>query len=96
MDAADDGEGKVTEEEGHEDGEAEEEEDGGDDLGTVRGWEEDMATTAMDFMGCTGMGSPKRRPVEMLWRAARLRLLNMTRASVMGMYVLSNEAHSHE
>lgn len=34
--------------------------------GTVRGGDEERAAAAMDFMGWTGMGMSKRRPVVML------------------------------
>nr|DAD44816.1 TPA_asm: hypothetical protein HUJ06_003046 [Nelumbo nucifera] len=35
--------------------------------GTVRWvWDSEMATAAIDFMGWTGMGMPKRKPVRML------------------------------
>lgn len=35
----------------------------------------DIATDAMDFMGWTGMGIPKSRPVAMLYKAVKIRVV---------------------
>ena len=50
-----------------------------------------MATAATDFIGWTGIGMPKRNPVEMLYRAVKMRVversrwLTSVRARTMGM-----------
>lgn len=43
--------------------------------GRVRSGDSVMATEAIDFIGWTGMGIPNKRPVTMLYKAVKIRVV---------------------